>query len=80
MPAGGMPAAGISEGTAWGGMPSEEELAAIVAAIEIAWPRTPVGAVAGTDDRAGADSAWHWSGRWWLGGALAKRRLPWAQR
>ncbi|MFP5327455.1 MAG: hypothetical protein ACLGHT_08230 [Acidimicrobiia bacterium] len=44
-------------------MPSEptgEEMAAIVAAIEVAWPR-PAPATALPEP-----PIWRWSGRWWL--------------
>ena len=42
--------------------PSPEELAAIVAAVEMAWPR-PVVAVS---DDGGRPPAWRFSGRWWV--------------
>ncbi len=43
--------------------PSDEELAAIVAALELAWPR-PVVAIAAPPSQSKA-SSWRWSGRWW---------------
>jgi hypothetical protein len=43
--------------------PTDEEAAAIVAAIELAWPRPVlVAAAPAAPSRAGA---WKWSGRWW---------------
>lgn len=53
--------------------PTAEELAAIMAALELVWPRPVVVAAAGSADDLnhgrnqtglGAD-AWRWSGRWW---------------
>lgn len=41
--------------------PSPEELAAIVAAVEVAWPRPVV-----VQDDASRPPVWRWSGRWWL--------------
>ncbi|HZQ83235.1 MAG TPA: hypothetical protein VFA83_00275 [Acidimicrobiales bacterium] len=52
--------------------PSPEELAAIVAAVELAWPR-PVVAVAGDDHR---PPAWRFSGRWWVAPVAARRPRP----
>jgi hypothetical protein len=53
--------------------PTAEELAAIMAAIEIAWPR-PMTAM-GTDP---PPRSWRWSGRWWASGrrVAAERRRP----
>ena len=42
--------------------PTEEEAVAIVAALELAWPR-PVMLAPVT--RAQPAAAWRWSGRWW---------------
>ncbi len=43
--------------------PTDEEAAAIVAAIELAWPRQVILAVSSiAHEPAGA---WRWSGRWW---------------
>jgi len=43
--------------------PTDEEAAAIVAAIDALWPR-PV-AVADRADRASQSARWRFSGRWW---------------
>lgn len=50
--------------------PTDEEAAAIVAAIEGAWPRA---AVAGET----AVQRWRWSGRWWSKPVPLSRRRPW---
>ena len=52
--------------------PSPEELAAIVAAVEMVWPR-PVVAVGGADRR---PPAWRFSGRWWTAPVAARRARP----
>ncbi len=44
-------------------VPSDEEAAAIVAAVEFAWPRPVV--VVATPSGPAPMSAWKWSGRWW---------------
>ncbi|HEY2429349.1 MAG TPA: hypothetical protein VGI06_10485 [Acidimicrobiales bacterium] len=53
--------------------PSAEQLAAIVAAVEVAWPRPVVVAEAPTPP-----SPWRWSGRWWASAqpVAAERRRP----
>jgi hypothetical protein len=51
--------------------PSPEELAAVVAAIEVAWPR-PVVVVAAQPAR--SERAWRWSGRWWAPRRVAAER------
>jgi hypothetical protein len=51
--------------------PSDEELAAIVAAIEVTWPR-PVVAPAADLPR------WRFSGRWWTKPVPLRRVRPWA--
>jgi hypothetical protein len=50
--------------------PSEDEAAAIVAALEIAWPR---GAEADPADDA---PRWRFSGRWWTKPLPARRDRP----
>jgi len=50
------------------GNPSEDEVAAIVAAIEMSWPK-PVPAV--TKPR--TSTRWRYSGRWWQDGRLPAR-------
>ena len=51
--------------------PSDEEAAAIVAAIELAWPRAVV--VLEPTDR---PPAWRFSGRWWAKPVAARRDRP----
>ena len=50
--------------------PSDEEAAAIVAAIEGAWPRAGAPAVAAPPMR------WRWSGRWWTRPVAQRRNRP----
>jgi hypothetical protein len=49
--------------------PTDEELAAIVAAIELAWPR-PIAAVVEPPMR------WRFSGRWWSKPIPSRRDRP----
>ena len=58
------------------GDPSPQELAAIVAAVEVAWPRPVVGP-AGMDFR---PSPWRFSGRWWSRPTTIRRERPWVQK
>jgi hypothetical protein len=53
--------------------PPDEVVAAIVAAVEVAWPRPVVVAEAHAPR-----SPWRWSGRWWASGkpVAAERRRP----
>jgi hypothetical protein len=51
--------------------PSPEELAAIVAAVEVAWPK-PV-AVESSGPRT---PAWRFSGRWWTKPIVERRARP----
>ena len=53
--------------------PSDEEAAAITAAIEALWPR-PLVALAEDRPRAGS---WRFSGRWWARPVAARRDRPW---
>lgn len=53
--------------------PSPEQLAAIVAAVEVAWPR-PVVAV---EEPAASVNSWRFSGRWWSRPQTARRERPW---
>jgi hypothetical protein len=53
--------------------PSEEEMAAIVAAIEIAWPK-PVAAAPAVNVQ---PSRWRFAGRWWSKPIPARRERPW---
>jgi hypothetical protein len=50
--------------------PTAEELAAIVAAIELAWPRP----AAGSEEP--ASQVWRFSGRWWREPVVARRERP----
>ena len=58
------------------GDPSPEELAAIVAAVEMAWPR-PVVLLREEPER---PSAWRFSGRWWSKPTPVRRDRPWLNR
>ena len=51
--------------------PSDEEVAAIVAAIEVATPRAGAAAPADGVPR------WRWSGRWWTRPIPQRRVRPW---
>ena len=53
-------------------IPTEEEAAAIAAAVTMMWPQPMV---ASTND-AGAVSAWRFSGRWWVTDAVSRRARP----
>lgn len=53
--------------------PTDEEAAAVVAAIEALWPR-PVIAADEASRRAGP---WRFSGRWWSRPVAARRERPW---
>jgi hypothetical protein len=56
--------------------PTPEVLAAIVAAVEQAWPRP-----APQSERAGREvSVWRFSGRWWAKPTALRRDRPWATR
>ena len=55
--------------------PSEEELAAIVAAIEMAWPRPVVVA-----EEPATTPVWRFSGRWWSKPHTVQRVRPWVER
>jgi hypothetical protein len=52
--------------------PSEDELVAIVAAVEAAWPR-PVIVIGGAEPAA----PWRFSGRWWARPIPTRRDRPW---
>ncbi len=52
--------------------PSDEEVAAIVAAVEAAWPRRVVVA-----DEPRRPPVWRFSGRWWARPVPARRDRPW---
>jgi hypothetical protein len=48
-------------------------MAAIAAAVELAWPRP-----AAQDDDDDLAPAWRWSGRWWAGPVPLTRQRPWS--
>jgi hypothetical protein len=53
--------------------PTPEVLAAIIAAIEMAWPRPIVVA----EPPAAQSGSWRFSGRWWSRPQTARRERPW---
>jgi hypothetical protein len=55
-----------------GGEASDEEVAAIVAAIEVAWPRPAAGS--GPSE---PTQRWRFSGRWWTKPVPLRRGRPW---
>jgi hypothetical protein len=52
--------------------PTEEELAAIMAAIEVTTARVVV-----AEEPAADQPSWRFSGRWWRGPIAARRERPW---
>jgi hypothetical protein len=52
--------------------PSPEELVAIAAALEMAWPKHTVD----QDMQKAAEDAWKFANRWWQGSHLMTRRRP----
>ena len=56
-------------------VPSDEEAAAIVAAVEMCWPRPVV--VLAADPSRDRTAAWRFSGRWWSRPVAARRDRPW---
>jgi hypothetical protein len=50
--------------------PTDEEVAAIVSAVEMAWPRAAAPATLATSPR------WRWSGRWWTKPIPQRRARP----
>jgi hypothetical protein len=54
-----------------GGDATDEEVAAIVAAVEVAWPRPAAAAPAPAPPR------WRFSGRWWTKPVPLRRNRPW---
>lgn len=53
------------------GDPTDEEVAAIVAAIQVATPR------AGAPEKHPEPPRWRWSGRWWSRPIPQRRARPW---
>ncbi len=51
--------------------PSDEEVAAILAAVEVGWPRPAAAAPVESSPR------WRWSGRWWSRPIPQRRNRPW---
>jgi hypothetical protein len=51
--------------------PSEEEVAAILAAVEVSWPR------AASAEHDAGPSRWRFSGRWWSKPVPVRRTRPW---
>lgn len=51
--------------------PTDEEAAAIVAAVELAWPRAVASPAPEGPPR------WRFSGRWWAKPVPASRQRPW---
>jgi hypothetical protein len=54
------------------GQPTEEEAAAIVAAVDALWPKP----VAEDDAAITSTSPWRFSGRWWAGPTPISRARP----
>jgi len=52
--------------------PTAEELAAILAAVEVAWPVPIVAALPEPEP-----SRWRFAGRWWAKPVPARRDRPW---
>jgi hypothetical protein len=52
--------------------PSDEEMAAIAAAVEVLWPRPVV-----LDTTPAGPPPWRFSGRWWRRPVAARRQRPW---
>jgi hypothetical protein len=52
--------------------PTDEEAAAIAAALLLAWPERP-----GPDPRPNLDPRWRFSGRWWSRPTPMVRQRPW---
>jgi hypothetical protein len=53
-------------------IPTDDEAAAIVAAIEVSWPAVVVG-----PDAAEAPPRWRFAGRWWTKPIPIRRDRPW---
>jgi hypothetical protein len=54
--------------------PTEEELVAILAAVEAVWPRP---AVAPPPAEEPLSLRWRFSGRWWTRSVISRRDRPW---
>jgi len=53
--------------------PTEEEAAAIAAAVTMMWPQ-PVAASSANDKK--PNESWRFSGRWWASNHISRRRRP----
>lgn len=53
--------------------PSDDDAAAIVAAVELLWPRSGPS----TDVLDAPPTAWRFSGRWWARPQAVRRERPW---
>jgi hypothetical protein len=56
-------------------LPDPEVLAAITAAVQLAWPRPGP-----ADEHDPVHEAWRFSGRWWNKPVPLRRERPWARR
>jgi hypothetical protein len=56
------------------GQPTEDEMVAIVAAIEMAWPRPAA------EEPVDEPGPWRFSGRWWSKPHTVQRVRPWVER
>jgi hypothetical protein len=56
--------------------PTPDELAAIVAAVEMVWPRP----VVIMPPRPDGPAPWRFSGRWWSRPMTVRRERPWVER
>jgi hypothetical protein len=54
--------------------PTDEEMAAIIAAITMTWPQP---APSPSRDTAQTTPAWRFSGRWWARPVAMRRARPW---
>lgn len=55
------------------GNPSAQETAAIIAAVEMMWPKPSAGSNA---PRQSATNNWRFSGRWWATHEISRRSRP----
>jgi len=55
--------------------PSPEEMAAIVAAVELVWPRAVL-----MEEGPVEPGLWRFSGRWWARPHAVQRNRPWVSR
>ncbi|MDA8044620.1 MAG: hypothetical protein M0Z30_05185 [Actinomycetota bacterium] len=58
-----------------GSDPTEEEMVAILAAVEMAWPRPVL-----VEDARPQSGPWRFSGRWWSKPHTVQRMRPWVER